>query len=109
MLMLKDDLQFYIFLPPLMRLFIKSKRHLPALSDQKSIDLLLQLNYKTASHQDKCTAALQAVITHEIITRVTFTQLCQQILWHMMMFSENVGAVDGGCAGLLLEPSGDRW
>lgn len=39
---------------------------------------------KPASHplQDQCTAALQAVITHEIITRSggTFTQLCQHIL-----------------------------
>ena len=81
--MSKDDLQFYVFLLPFMRLFIKSKRHFAALSYRKSIDLLLHLNYKTASHhlQDQSTAALQAAITHEIISRSggTFTQLCQQI------------------------------
>ena len=62
MLMSKDDLQFYVFLLPFMRLFIKSKRHFAALSYRKSIDLLLHLNYKTASHhlQDQSTAALQA-------------------------------------------------
>ena len=84
---LKDDLQFYIFLLHLIRLLIKSKRHLHAKHLAIGIQLtfycskITKLQVIPGRISALVTAAMQAVITHDIITRSgDIYTTCQHIL-----------------------------